>query len=392
MEDDASSRSIEVPKLLQKNENKNIKVSVVIPIHRESFLLRKNIQILLKQNLEKEVIVVIDEPTEKMEEEIKKERNVRFIVHKERVGKVNAVNEAIKLCNGEVILFLDGDVELLNDNGFLSKVVEEISGYDALEIKKFIVRDSFLARLIYYDYASLNIFSWLAFKSTKKLVTLNGAAFAIKREVVLKLNGFNKMITEDIDLAVRLFMNGYKLKYSEDLLVYCYTHSNLRKWFKQRLRWAKGGAEIVRVYNKRLILEVIKNLEIFFPFLVFLFPSFFSLIFYPLVPNTMAYGLFTTILLSTGNLQQQLLTIIMLPWFRLSTAISLLKGIIAMVLSTFLFLTIFYFSSKKLNYRFSVVEFFLFYFFYSFLSFIIAVVGFVEVLLLKRYQCENWKV
>ncbi|MGB9759431.1 MAG: glycosyltransferase [Thermoproteota archaeon] len=376
----------------KKPENENVLISVVIPIYRESPLLIRNIQVLLEQNLEKEVVVVVDEPTEKTKEELKKVNGIKIITHEERVGKVNAVNEAITFCNGEVILFLDGDVELPDDNEFLRKIFDEMKDCDALDIKKVIVRDSFLAKLVYYDYASLNIFSWLSFKSTRKLITLNGAAFAVKKEVLLKLNGFSRMITEDIDLAIRLFMNGYKLKYSEKIFVYCYTHSSLRKWLKQRLRWAKGGAEIVATYNKRLMLEVIKNFEIFFPFLVFLFPSFFSLIFYPLVPNSMAYGIFTTILLSVGNVQQSFLTIAMLPWLKPTTAISLLKGVIAMTISTLMFFIVFYISSKKLSYSFSVVEFFLFYFVYSFLSFIVAVIGFAEVLILKKYQCENWRV
>jgi len=378
--------------MINEHKTENVCVSVVIPIYKESSLLLRNIQVLLEQNLEKEVVVVVDEPTEKTKEELKKVNGIKIITHEERVGKVSAVNEAITLCSGEVILFLDGDVELPKDKEFLRKIFEEMKDYDALDIKKIIVRDSFLAKLIYYDYASLNIFSWLSFKSTRKLITLNGAAFAIKKEVLLKLNGFNKMITEDIDLAIRLFMNGYKLKYSENIFVYCYTHSSLRKWLKQRLRWAKGGAEIVATYNKRLMLEVIKNFEIFFPFLVFLFPSFFSLIFYPLVPNSMAYGMFTTILLSIGNVQQPFLTIAMLPWFKPTTAISLLKGAIAMTISTLMFFVIFYVSSRKLSYSFSVIEFFLFYFVYSFLSFIVAVIGFAEVLIFKKYQCENWKV
>ncbi|MEM0219613.1 MAG: glycosyltransferase family 2 protein [Thermoproteota archaeon] len=373
-------------------ESKKVKVSVVIPIYRESFILRKNIQVLLKQDLDKEIIVVIDEPTEKTKEEIEKVDGIKVVIHKERVGKVNAINEALSFCNGEVILFLDGDVELPDSNEFLRKVFEEIKGYDALDIRKIIVRDSFLAKLIYYDYASLNIFSWLSFKSTKKLITLNGAAFAIKKEVLLKLDGFNKMITEDIDLAIRLFMNGYKLKYSKNIFVYCYTHSSLRKWFKQRLRWAKGGAEIVAVYNKKLMLEIVKNFEVFFPFLVFLFPSFFSLIFYPLVPNSMIYGISTTIILSAGYIQQSFISAIALSWLKPTVTISFIKGIMTMIVSTLVFFVIFYISSKKLGYNFSILEFLLFYFFYSFLSFTVALIGFVEVLIMKKRNCENWKV
>jgi len=355
-------------------------------------------EILRKQSEENEVIVIVDEPSEEIKKEILNNKeltgnNVVFILNKYRVGKVNALNEAIKFCNGKILLFLDGDVELPDDPNFISNLCKDIEGFDALEIKKVIVRNSFLAKIIYYDYASLNIYSWLSFRSLKKVITLNGAAFAIRKEVLEKLGGFKRVVTEDIDLALRLFFNGYKVKFSERLFVYCYTHSSLKAWFFQRLRWAIGGAELIKTYKKELIFWFIRNPEIFFPYLVFLFPSFFSLVFYPLVPNSFIYGFVSTLLLLIANLPQQTtLSLLIVPYFHFSTLVEIFKALISATISTITFVTIFFFSSKKLNYDFSALEFFIYYFIYSFLSFFVMVIGLIQVLIFDNKKCFDWKV
>jgi len=42
-------------------------------------------------------------------------------------------------------------------------------------------------------------------------LSLNGAAFGIKKDVLLKLGGFRRCINKDTDLGVRLELNGYRV-------------------------------------------------------------------------------------------------------------------------------------------------------------------------------------
>lgn len=69
---------------------------------------------------------------------------------------------------GEILLFLDGDVEIPEDPCFLRKIVNEMRGTDILDLKKEIVRSSFLSRIMYYEYTMINIYSWLTSKLTGK--------------------------------------------------------------------------------------------------------------------------------------------------------------------------------------------------------------------------------
>ena len=97
-------------------------VSVVIPVFRESPQLRTTLDRLLRQNVSKEILVVIDQPTQSslsLAEEFK--RDVKFILNGERIGKSHALNLAVKNSKGDVLLFLDADVEVPEDKNFFKK-------------------------------------------------------------------------------------------------------------------------------------------------------------------------------------------------------------------------------------------------------------------------------
>ncbi|RLE51171.1 MAG: hypothetical protein DRJ33_06380, partial [Candidatus Methanomethylicota archaeon] len=173
-------------------------VSVVIPVFRESPQLRTTLDRLLRQNVSKEILVVIDQPTQSslsLAEEFK--RDVKFILNGERIGKSHALNLAVKNSKGDVLLFLDADVEVPEDENFLRKVVEELKDADLLDIKKEVLRQSFLSKMTYYEYAGFNVGSWFVTKFVKKSPSINGSAFAIRREVLESLGGFKQVICED---------------------------------------------------------------------------------------------------------------------------------------------------------------------------------------------------
>ena len=159
-------------------------------IHPNSRALKE----LGSQNVSKEIFVTVDQPTEVFLEtlkELEKENvNAKFIVNKDRVGKANACNNTVKLSTGKVLLFLDSDVGIPKDPDYLRKIIMEMQHTDILDIKKRVTKDkSFLSRMAYYEYLTFNISSWLASRYMHKCPAVNGAAFAIKREVFEKVTG-----------------------------------------------------------------------------------------------------------------------------------------------------------------------------------------------------------
>jgi glycosyltransferase involved in cell wall biosynthesis len=87
------------------------KISIFHPVYRESDLLEQLLTSLINDPYkEKEIFVVIDEPTERSLEVSKSfSGEVHFKFNGIRRGKANVLNEVVSESKGEILLFLDSD-------------------------------------------------------------------------------------------------------------------------------------------------------------------------------------------------------------------------------------------------------------------------------------------
>ncbi|MCD6403432.1 MAG: glycosyltransferase family 2 protein, partial [Candidatus Aenigmarchaeota archaeon] len=314
-----------------------VKISVIIPVYQESRLLAKVLDTLLNQRMNSkhyEIIVVIDEPTEYSLDLTKKYcKKVKFILNKKRVGKANALNRAVKHSSGDILLFLDADVTLPNDKDYLKKVIEEIQDADILDIKKEVIKDSFLSTMTYYEYIGFNIGFWFVSKFVGRCPSINGSAFAIKRKTFISLKGFRSVVSEDLDIAMRAFLKNYKFKYTKRVKVYNSVHSNWKNWFTQRKRWAIGAGIWLKEWYKDSLKICTRQPQIFIPSLFLLFPSLTLVLLYFLIPNSLVYKVFSLIFLLLAVKLN-----FMFPVLWLSTiSVDFIKSSLASILSFLLF-------------------------------------------------------
>jgi len=363
-------------------------ISVFIPVYKESFLLPDILSTLITQDVKKEIFVIIDEPTEFSLTVINEfKEKVKFIVNNKRVGKVNALNNVVKQSSGEILLFLDADIEI-KDSAFLKKIEEELKDADILDIKKEVVKDSFLAKMAYYEYVGINMGAWMLSKFLKKCPSVNGSAFAIKRDTFESLGGFRRVIVEDVDLATRAFINGAIFKYSENVKVYNHVHSSFKNWLIQRKRWSVGTALWFKEWYKPLLKTVFKTPQIIIPALFFLFPSLLLFLLSIFAENLWAYKLVSLVFLFFAvkvNAAFPFLIFIML-------SIDFIRKPILSMLSFFIFSLIFYALSKKLGFTFKIHEFFIYYFIYSPLNLFITINGIIRVFIFNKKDTQDWKV
>jgi len=70
---------------------------------------------------------------------------------------------------------------------------------------------------------------------------LTGGHFFIRREVLDRLGWFDEgIITEDMDLAARIQIEGYHLVHDPLMMAYEEAPGTLRDWYAQRYRWYRG--------------------------------------------------------------------------------------------------------------------------------------------------------
>jgi cellulose synthase/poly-beta-1,6-N-acetylglucosamine synthase-like glycosyltransferase len=362
-------------------------VSVFIPVFRESEQLPKLLERLLEQNVSKEVIVTVDEPTPEFQEKIQQFSDVKFLVNEKRIGKASALNDSVKQSSGNVLLFLDSDVGLSDDPTFLAKIIEKMKEVDVLDIKKKVERDSFLSKMAYYEYFTFNISSWIASRYLRKCPAANGAAFAIRRETFEEVGGFKKVVAEDIDIATRAFLKGHSFAYTADVEVKNIVFSSWKSWFKQRERWAVGQALWLKDHYKGLFGKFVGKPQIFLPALFFLYPPLISFSLNLLLPSEWMYNLLTVF---SWFASIKFTTV--LPIFLVSiTTVDILKTALIALSSFGVTALLFYRFSKKLGFEMKLHEVFVYYFFYSVLWIAVIFFGYFQVIVLRKTSAPNWK-
>lgn len=143
-------------------------------------------------------------------------------------GKSAVLNEALRLATGDILVFVDDDI--IPEVGWLEaveaffltgkfkaaqgKIAIDPFDIDKLETKKLIER-----------YRTIPQFDDPP--AAQKLYSLNGANFAVAREDIQRIGGFNERLgpgasgtSEDVDVARRLVRSGVAIGYMPDAVVY----------------------------------------------------------------------------------------------------------------------------------------------------------------------------
>lgn len=362
-------------------------ISIIIPVYKESDLLETLLNQLIKDHYKnKEIITVIDEPTKNSLETTKKYKNqVKFILNKERKGKVNALNEAVKFAKGDIFLFIDSDTIISKKSkNFLQKIEDNIKDVDLLEIKKEPLRENFLSKLVNYEYVADGVRSML-FNKIKMCLGVNGSGFAIKKDFFNEVGGFKKVILEDVEMGIQVYLHKKKFRFIDDISVLQRAPKSFKAWLTQRKRYSIGALEFLRLHYKD-ILKIISSYPKYSLIVLFYFyPTLLSMILIsPFVERIIFLFLF---LLS-------LKIPIMIPiLFITSWGLLLFKNITVFSIMYLATSLLFYVASKKLQIDYKNRYFLLYYMFYSPLFFAISSFYFITNFSKKsQVLLRDWKV
>jgi cellulose synthase/poly-beta-1,6-N-acetylglucosamine synthase-like glycosyltransferase len=114
---------------------------------------------------------------------------------------------------------------------------------------------------------------WFLFR----VATLPGTNLVIRRELLDTLNGWDEeAITEDSELSIRIYQEGYRIKYIPYSITYEQEPEEWGVWIKQRTRWVRGNnyvgskflKEIKSFKNKFLGFELMYLLSLYYVFFV----------------------------------------------------------------------------------------------------------------------------
>ena len=192
-----------------------------------------------------EVIVVDDSSHDSTSQEIETffgaDSRVRS-VRQENLGKGAALNRAISMANGEIVVGIDADTQLAPDA--ISLLVrhfdDEKVGAVAGNVKVG-NRHNPLTKWQALEYITSQHLDRRAYALVNAVTVCPGALGAWRKTALEQCGGYETdTLAEDMDLTWRLRKNGWRTQNESGALCFTEAPDSFRGFFRQRFRWAYG--------------------------------------------------------------------------------------------------------------------------------------------------------
>ncbi|MGZ7116547.1 MAG: response regulator [Methanobacterium sp.] len=244
-------------------------VSIMIPAHNEEYTITRCINTLAeldyhhKEKRNYEIIVINDGSTDNTAFkliELKKEYKFLKIVTRKPPrsgkGKGYVLNDGLELCKGEVIAVFDADACVEPD--FLKKIIPYLNeeGVEGVQsrVRMYNRDENILTRMQEVEFAIFGNIILRAKDIMGKNSFLGGNGQIVTKKAIKEIGGWDGFaVTEDLNMSVKLIINGHKIRYCGEAVVYQEAVSTWSLFFRQRIRWATGNLETLFVYLTKIM-------------------------------------------------------------------------------------------------------------------------------------------
>lgn len=269
-------------------------ISVLIPMHNEEKVAKNILNALLNADYPQEKLEIIpiddnsSDGTKKILESYhSKYPNLIKPLYRDsskKRGKPSALNEALQIANGEIIIVFDADYipprGIIRDltTAFLDPEVGIVMG----RVIPLNISRNLLTRLFDLERIGGYQVDQQARYNLKLIPQYGGTVGGFRKELILKLGGFNpKVLAEDTELTIKAYINAVKVCYMNR--AECYEEAP-ETWYaraKQIRRWSRGHNQVMFRYLIPLIkspyLSLREKIDGVFLLCVYLVPALFLL-------------------------------------------------------------------------------------------------------------------
>lgn len=250
-------------------EEKQNRFMAIIPAHNEEAVVGNLVESLKKQKYPQDlydIYVIADNCTDKTAEIAKK---AGAIVYERFDEKHKTKGFALQWFLKQKIeedapydAFCIFDADNIVDENFLKAMNKKLcQGEDVVQGYRDIKNpsDSWVSAGYAIFYWTMNRFYHLARYNLGLSPLINGTGFMVKFDVV-KPNGWNtKTLTEDIEFSLKRIIEGKKLGWATDAIVYDEQPVGFKQSWSQRTRWTVGHIQCLKEYTKPLAVAVKDN-------------------------------------------------------------------------------------------------------------------------------------
>lgn len=235
-------------------------VSILIPCHNEGDNAEETIgSALLQKYPDFEVIAINDGSRDNTAEVLNTlaARHERLrVIHLDRnLGKANALRMGALAAKSEYLVCIDGDA-LLDEYAAHWMVSHLTSGPRVGAVTgnpRIRNRSTLLGRLQVGEFSSIIGMIKRAQRVYGRIFTVSGVISAFRRTALHRIGYWaDDMVTEDIDISWRLQLDHWDIRYEPNALCFILMPETLKGLWRQRLRWAQGGVEVLRRHGLAL--------------------------------------------------------------------------------------------------------------------------------------------
>ena len=243
-------------------------VSMLVPAHNEEYTIEDTVKSLAnvdytlngKKNFE--LIVCNDGSQDKTGEILSKLKlefpHLRIITRvppRSGKGKGFVLNDGLEISNGDVIAVFDADARV--DSDFLNIIIPYLNDPDVQgvqsRIKMFNKDENYLTKMQHVELAGFGN-TVRAKDILGKAGFLGGNGQLVKKEAIYNSGGWDGFaITEDLNLSVKLMIEGYAIRYCGETCVYQEAVPTWKQLFRQRTRWSIGNFETLFIYLTKIL-------------------------------------------------------------------------------------------------------------------------------------------
>ncbi len=244
-------------------------VTIIVPCWNEENTVSKTIHSLLSLDYPKnklKIMIVDDGSTDKTWERIQKFKNNPQIeiYTKPNGGKYTALNFGISKLSSDLVGCLDADSYVHKDA--LKHIIMHFENKEIMAVApsvKLWQPKGPLQLLQKVEYG-FGIFTRKMFHYMQAVYITPGPFSIFRTNVFKELGGYRHAHnTEDIEIALRMQKNGYKIAHAHNAMVYTVPPDTLRKLLKQRVRWSYGFIKNAEDYRDMFFRRKYGNLGIF---------------------------------------------------------------------------------------------------------------------------------
>ncbi len=228
-------------------------VSILIPCFNEGDNAEETLGQALKLNYpEFEVIAINDgsrDNTGAVLDRLAAQHPRLRVVHlAQNQGKAKALEAGSLLARYEILIGIDGDA-LLDPHAahwMVRHFVEDPTVAAVTGNPRIRNRSTLLGRVQVGEFSSIVGMIKRAQRSFGRLFTVSGVITAFRKSAVHQVGYWSPdMLTEDIDITWKLQRAGWDVRFEPNALVWILMPETLSGLWKQRLRWAMGGAQVL---------------------------------------------------------------------------------------------------------------------------------------------------